>query len=302
MTTPTVAQTDSALAAGGAADHLTVLRDVADLRAQVAAWRGAGQTVALVPTMGALHDGHLALIRRGRELADHVIASVFVNPTQFAPHEDFDRYPRDEAGDAAKLASAGCAALYAPTVRGMYPDGFATAISVGGPSEGLCGSFRPQMFGGVAIVVTKLFLQALPDVAVFGEKDYQQLMVIRRFTRDLDIPVRVEGLPTVREADGLALSSRNAYLSPDERARAPELNRALTAAAAALSVGAELDGVLTAVRGRIAEAGFGAIDYVELRDGETLAPITRVERPARLLVAAWLGKARLIDNVAVQPA
>ncbi|RJF83647.1 pantoate--beta-alanine ligase [Azospirillum cavernae] len=302
MTTPTVAQTDSALAAGGAADHLTVLRNVADLRAQVAAWRGAGQTVALVPTMGALHDGHLALVRRGRELADHVIASVFVNPTQFAPHEDFDRYPRDEAGDAAKLASAGCAALYAPTVRGMYPDGFATAISVGGPSEGLCGSFRPQMFGGVAIVVTKLFLQALPDVAVFGEKDYQQLMVIRRFTRDLDIPVRVEGLPTVREADGLALSSRNAYLSPDERARAPELNRALTVAAAALTAGAELDGVLTAVRGRIAEAGFGAIDYVELRDGETLAPITRVERPARLLVAAWLGKARLIDNVPVQPA
>ncbi len=302
MTTPTVAQTDSALAAGGAADHLTVLRNVADLRAQVAVWRGAGQTVALVPTMGALHDGHLALVRRGRALADHVIASVFVNPTQFAPHEDFDRYPRDEAGDAAKLASAGCAALYAPTVRGMYPDGFATAISVGGPSEGLCGSFRPQMFGGVAIVVTKLFLQALPDVAVFGEKDYQQLMVIRRFTRDLDIPVRVEGLPTVREADGLALSSRNAYLSPDERARAPELNRALTAAAAALTAGAELDGVLTAVRGRIAEAGFGAIDYVELRDGETLAPITRVERPARLLAAAWLGKARLIDNVPVRPA
>jgi pantoate--beta-alanine ligase len=302
MTTPTVAQTDSALAKGGASDHLTVLRNVADLRAQVAAWRAAGQTVALVPTMGALHDGHLALVRRGRELADHVIASVFVNPTQFAPHEDFDRYPRDEAGDAAKLASAGCAALYAPTVRGMYPDGFATAISVGGPSEGLCGAFRPQMFGGVAIVVTKLFLQALPDVAVFGEKDYQQLMVIRRFTRDLDIPVRVEGLPTVREADGLALSSRNAYLSPDERACAPELNRALTAAAAALSAGAELDGVLTAVRGRIAEAGFGAIDYVELRDGETLAPITRIERPARLLAAAWLGKARLIDNVSVQSA
>lgn len=302
MTTPTVAQTDSALATGGAADHLTVLRDVADLRAQVAAWRGAGQTVALVPTMGALHDGHLALVRRGRELADHVIASVFVNPTQFAPHEDFDRYPRDEVGDAAKLASAGCAALYAPTVRGMYPDGFATAISVGGPSEGLCGTFRPQMFGGVAIVVTKLFLQALPDVAVFGEKDYQQLMVIRRFTRDLDIPVRVEGLPTVREADGLALSSRNAYLSPDERARAPELNRALTAAAAALTAGADVDGVLTAVRGRIAEAGFGAIDYVELRDGETLAPISRVERPSRLLAAAWLGKARLIDNVPVRPA
>lgn len=300
MTTPTVAQTDSATARK--ADSLPILRTVADLRTQVAAWRADGQTVALVPTMGALHDGHLALIRRGRELADHVIASVFVNPTQFAPHEDFDRYPRDEAGDAAKLISAGCDALYAPTVRAMYPEGFATAIAVGGPSEGLCGIFRPQMFGGVALVVTKLFLQALPDVAVFGEKDYQQLMVIRRFTRDLDIPVRVEGLPTVREADGLALSSRNAYLSADERARAPELNRALTAAAAALRAGGEADGVLTAARSRIAEAGFGSIDYIELRDAETLEPIAGLARPARLLAAVWLGKARLIDNVPVLPA
>ncbi|CAO3417803.1 pantoate--beta-alanine ligase [Azospirillum doebereinerae] len=300
MTTPTVTRTDTPN--GGQDTSLPVLRTVADLRAQVAAWRAQGLTVALVPTMGALHDGHLGLVRRGRELADRVVASVFVNPTQFAPHEDFDRYPRDEVGDSAKLASAGCHALYAPTVREMYPQGFATAISVGGPSEGLCGAFRPQMFGGVALVVTKLFLQALPDVAVFGEKDYQQLMVIRRFTRDLDIPVRVEGLPTVREADGLALSSRNAYLGADERARAPELNRALTAAAAALAGGAEVDGVLTAVRGRIAEAGFGAIDYVELRDAETLAPVSRVERPARLLAAAWLGKARLIDNVPVPPA
>ncbi len=292
MTTPTVAQTDS----------LPILRTVADLRAQVGAWHRAGQTVALVPTMGALHDGHLALVRRGRELADHVVASVFVNPTQFAPHEDFDRYPRDEAGDAAKLRSAGCAVLYAPTVRGMYPDGFATAIAVGGPSAGLCGAFRPQMFGGVALVVTKLFLQAQPDVAVFGEKDYQQLMVIRRFTRDLDIPVRVEGLATVREADGLALSSRNAYLGPDERARAPELNRTLTAAAAALAAGGEADGVLAAARQRIVAAGFGDIDYVELRDAETLEPVARVERPARLLAAAWMGKARLIDNVPVLPA
>ncbi|MGF7173287.1 pantoate--beta-alanine ligase [Azospirillum doebereinerae] len=299
MTTPTVTRTDTP--SGKQAASLPVLRTIADLRALVAAWRAEGLTVALVPTMGALHDGHLGLVRRGRELADRVIASVFVNPTQFAPHEDFDRYPRDEAGDSAKLVSAGCHALYAPTVREMYPDGFATAISVGGPSEGLCGTFRPQMFGGVAVVVTKLFLQALPDVAVFGEKDYQQLMVIRRFTRDLDIPVKVEGLPTVREADGLALSSRNAYLSADERARAPELNRALTAAAAALTGGAEVDGVLTAVRGRIAEAGFVSIDYVELRDAETLAPVSRVERPARLLAAAWLGKARLIDNIPVLP-
>ncbi|WP_454018518.1 pantoate--beta-alanine ligase [Azospirillum sp. Marseille-Q6669] len=281
---------------------LPVVRSVDDLRAQVAAWHRDGKTVALVPTMGALHDGHLALVRRARELADQVVASVFVNPTQFAPHEDFDRYPRDEAGDSRKLASAGCHLLYAPTVRAMYPEGFATAISVGGPAEGLCGTFRPQMFGGVALVVTKLFLQAQPDVAVFGEKDYQQLMVIRRFARDLDIPVRVEGLPTVREADGLAMSSRNAYLSADERARAPELNRALLDAASALAGGAEADTVLEAVRARITAAGFGSIDYVELRDADTLAPVTRVERPARLLAAAWMGKARLIDNVPVLPA
>ncbi len=285
----------------GSEQPLPVVRSVDDLRAQVAAWHREGLTVALVPTMGALHDGHLALVRRARELADRVVASVFVNPTQFAPHEDFDRYPRDEAGDSRKLASAGCDLLYAPTVRAMYPEGFATAISVGGPAEGLCGTFRPQMFGGVALVVTKLFLQAQPDVAVFGEKDYQQLMVIRRFSRDLDIPVRVEGLPTVREADGLAMSSRNAYLSADERARAPELNRALNEAASALAGGAEAAAVLEAVRARITAAGFGTIDYVELRDADTLAPVTRAERPARLLAAAWMGKARLIDNVPVIP-
>ncbi|MDQ2104484.1 pantoate--beta-alanine ligase [Azospirillum isscasi] len=280
---------------------LPVVRSVDDLRAQVSSWHREGKTVALVPTMGALHDGHLALVRRARELADRVVASVFVNPTQFAPHEDFDRYPRDEAGDSRKLASAGCDLLYAPTVRAMYPEGFATAISVGGPAEGLCGTFRPQMFGGVALVVTKLFLQAQPDVAVFGEKDYQQLMVIRRFARDLDIPVRVEGLPTVREADGLAMSSRNAYLSADERARAPELNRALLDAAAALAGGAEAAAVLEAVRARVSAAGFGSIDYVELRDAGTLEPVSRAERPARLLAAAWMGKARLIDNVPVIP-
>ncbi|MBP2312503.1 pantoate--beta-alanine ligase [Azospirillum soli] len=289
MTTLAFAQTSA----------LQTVRTVDDLRAQVAAWRQKGETVALVPTMGALHDGHLALVRRARELASRVVASVFVNPTQFAPHEDFDRYPRDEAGDAAKLVSAGCNLLYAPTVREMYPEGFATSMAVGGPAEGLCGTFRPQMFGGVALVVTKLFLQALPDVAVFGEKDYQQLMVIRRFTRDLDIPVRVEGLPTVREADGLALSSRNAYLSADERARAPELNRALVEAATALSAGVDAGAILEAAKARITAAGFGTIDYVELRDAETLEPVRRVERPARLLAAAWMGKARLIDNVPV---
>jgi pantoate--beta-alanine ligase len=278
-----------------------VARTVEGLRAQVAAWRKEGHKVALVPTMGALHEGHMELVRAARAHATRIVASVFVNPTQFAPHEDFDRYPRDESGDSAKLAQAGCDLLYAPTVREMYPEGFATSIAVGGPTEGLCGIFRPHMFGGVALVVTKLFLQALPDVALFGEKDYQQLMVIRRFTRDLDIPVRVIGVPTVREADGLALSSRNAYLTADERARAPELNRALTEAASALSAGAEAPGVIEAVKARIAAAGFGSIDYVELRDAETLAPVTRVEFPARLLAAVWLGKARLLDNVPIPP-
>ncbi|WP_029008105.1 pantoate--beta-alanine ligase [Azospirillum halopraeferens] len=278
---------------------LPVVRSVCDLRARVADWRAQGLRVALVPTMGALHDGHLALVRRAGELADRVVASVFVNPTQFAPHEDFDRYPRDEAGDSAKLASAGCHLLYAPSVRAMYPDGFATSVAVAGPARGLCADSRPHFFGGVAVVVTKLFLQALPDVAVFGEKDYQQLQVIRRFTRDLDIPVRVEGLPTVREADGLAMSSRNAYLTPDERARAPELQRALSAAAAALAGGVEAAPVLEEVRHRLAAAGFGRVDYVELRDADTLEPLTRADGPARLLAAVWLGKARLLDNVPV---
>ena len=280
---------------------LPVARSVADLRVQVAGWKAAGLRVALVPTMGALHEGHLSLVRRGRELADRVIASVFVNPTQFAPHEDLASYPRDEAGDAAKLASAGCDLLYAPSVAEMYPAGFATSMSMTGPAEGLCGAFRPQMFGGVALVVTKLFIQAAPDIAVFGEKDYQQLQVIRRFTRDLDLPVGIEGVPTAREADGLALSSRNAYLSADERARAPALNAALRQAAEALRGGASAATALAAARDHILAAGFGAVDYVELRDAASLAPMQALTGPARLLAAARLGKARLIDNIAVAP-
>ena len=281
-------------------EPLPIVRTVAELRAVVAGWRRAGETVALIPTMGYLHEGHLALVRRGRELADRTVATLFVNPTQFGPTEDLARYPRDEAGDAAKLAGAGCDLLFAPTVAEMYPPGFATSIAVGGVSQGLCGEFRPQMFGGVALVVTKLLLQALPDVAVFGEKDYQQLQVIRRFARDLDIPVRIEGAPTVREADGLALSSRNSYLTPAERAVAPALNRALTRAAAELADGAREAGpVLAEARATLLGVGFASVDYLELRDAETLAPLERVAGPARLLAAAWLGKARLIDNIPV---
>ncbi|MEI7608717.1 MAG: pantoate--beta-alanine ligase [Rhodospirillaceae bacterium] len=283
------------------AEALPIVRSVADLRAVVAGWRRAGETVALIPTMGYLHEGHLALVRRGRDLATRTVATLFVNPTQFGPTEDLDRYPRDETGDAAKLAGAGCDLLFAPTVSEMYPPGFATSIAVGGVSEGLCGAFRPQMFGGVALVVTKLLLQALPDVAVFGEKDYQQLQVIRRFVRDLDIPVRIEGAPTVREADGLALSSRNSYLTPAERAVAPVLNRALTWAAGALAGGGPAAPVLAEAAARLLAAGFARVDYVDLRDAETLAPQDRLVRPARLLAAAWLGKARLIDNIPALP-
>ncbi len=279
---------------------LRIVRTVAELRAIVAGWRQAGETVALIPTMGYLHEGHLALVRRGRQLATRTVATLFVNPTQFGPAEDLARYPRDEEGDAAKLAGVGCDLLFAPIVEEMYPPGFATSIAVGGVSQGLCGAFRPQMFGGVALVVTKLLLQALPDVAVFGEKDYQQLQVIRRFVRDLDIPVRIEGAPTVREADGLALSSRNSYLTPAERAVAPELKRALAWAADELAGGRREAGpVLAEARRRILAAGFASLDYVELRDAETLAPLERAAGPARLLAAAWLGKARLIDNVPV---
>jgi len=282
---------------------IDVAGTVADLRRRVAAWRRTGDTVALVPTMGALHDGHLALVRRGRRLCDRAVASVFVNPTQFAPHEDFQSYPRDTSGDAAKLAGARCDLMYMPTAEEMYPPGFATEITVGGPSQGLCGGARPQMFPGVALVVTKLLLQARPDVAVFGEKDYQQLQVIRRLVRDLDIPVEIVGVPTVREPDGLALSSRNAYLTPAERMAAPELQRSLAAAAATIAAGAEpADAAFAAVRQRLAAAGFGRIDYVELRDAETLEPVMRPIRPARLLAAAWLGRARLIDNAPVAAA
>ena len=281
---------------------LAVVRTVQDLRQRVAAWHHAGETVALVPTMGALHPGHLALVERGHALCDRVVASIFVNPTQFAPNEDFTRYPRDEAGDAAKLASARCDLLYAPDAAEMYPAGFVSSVSTGALAEGLCGRFRPGHFTGVATVVAKLLVQAQTDIACFGEKDYQQLQVIRRMARDLDIPVRIEGVPTLREPDGLALSSRNAYLSPEERAVAPALHRVLVEASERIvrgedSVAAALEEGHAALLG----AGFAKVDYVEVADGETLQPLKRLDRAARILAAAWLGKTRLIDNLAIAP-
>jgi pantoate--beta-alanine ligase len=276
---------------------LAVARSVAELRRRVRAWRRAGETVALVPTMGALHAGHLALVTRARELCDRVVASLFVNPTQFGPGEDFGRYPRDESGDAAKLVAARCDLLYAPPLEEMYPLGFSTSISAGALAEGQCGRFRPGHFAGVATVVTKLLQQAQADVACFGEKDYQQLQVIRHVVRDLDIAVRIEGVATVREADGLALSSRNAYLSPAERAVAPALQRTLRDIAQRIERGQVIAAALADGISELGRAGFTKIDYVEAVDAETLAPLARADRPGRILAAAWLGRTRLIDNV-----
>ena len=277
-----------------------VARRVVDLREQVQAWRKAGLKVALVPTMGALHEGHLTLVRAALEHADKAVVSIFVNPTQFGPTEDFDAYPRTLDADRARLATAGASLVYAPTVGEMYPDGFATAIAVSGVSEGLCGGLRPGHFSGVATVVTKFLVQAMPDFAAFGEKDYQQLQVIRRLVRDLDIPVTILGVPTVREADGLARSSRNAYLSAENRAIAPTLHRTLLDTAQAIRAGAGVDAALEAGRRAILAAGFASVDYLELRAADGLAPLSELDRPARMLVAAYLGKTRLIDNIAVE--
>ena len=279
--------------------ELAILRRVAELRAAVGRFRAAGETVALVPTMGALHDGHLALVRAGQRLCRRTIATIFVNPTQFGPQEDLRSYPRDEAGDIAKLVAVGADALFAPALEEIYPPGFSTTVTVARLSEGLCGDFRPGHFAGVATVVAKLLLQAMPDVALFGEKDYQQLQVIKRLARDLDIPARIVGVATVREPDGLALSSRNAYLSPAERRAAPLLFRVLTAIAERLSAGAEAAPLLAEGRLRLADAGFAPLQYLEVRDAETLEPLDRADRPARVFAAAYLGKTRLIDNVPV---
>ncbi|MBV8888867.1 MAG: pantoate--beta-alanine ligase [Alphaproteobacteria bacterium] len=279
---------------------IAVARTVAALRSSIAGWRKTGGRVGLVPTMGALHRGHLALVQAAREQGcTRIIASVFVNPKQFGPREDFSAYPRNEAADLALLAQAGVDVVFAPGLDDIYPPGFVTTVHVGGPSEGLCGAHRAGHFDGVATVVTKLLLQTLPDAAFFGEKDYQQLTVVRRLVRDLDIPVEIAGVPTVRDRDGLALSSRNVYLSPTERRIAPGLYRVLCDTAAALP--RRPDAVAAALREGIAAlnaAGFRA-EYLELRDAATLGPVTAVDRPARLLAAVHLGRTRLIDNVPV---
>jgi pantoate--beta-alanine ligase len=280
------------------AQDFEVVREIAALRAKVHDWRMKGETVGLIPTMGALHDGHLALVKAALRTCDHAVTTIFVNPTQFAPSEDFEAYPRDEADDIAKLAALSSDLAFVPDVGEMYADGFSTSVSVTGLTEGLCGATRPHFFGGVATVVTKLLLQALPDRAYFGDKDYQQLQVVRRMARDLDIPVSIVGVPTVRESDGLAMSSRNWYLSPEERAVAPTLYKVLQDIATQTGAGAACADAVDAGNASLTAAGFGPIDYVTVCDAETLAPLDRVTRPARVLAAANLGRTRLIDNVA----
>lgn len=276
-----------------------IVRTVAELRGKVAGWRAAGQRVGLVPTMGALHEGHLSLIRKSVGSCARTVVTLFVNPKQFGPNEDFAVYPRDEARDAGLITDQGADLLFAPEVGEVYPDGFATQVHVGGLGDILEGECRPGFFTGVATVVTKLLLQALPDEAFFGEKDYQQLQVIKRLVRDLDVPVQVSGVEIVREADGLALSSRNVYLSPAERAIAPVLHGTLAQVAEQVGRGEDPRAEAEWGRAQLERAGFTSVDYVTVRDAATLAEVADASRPARVLAAAWLGKTRLIDNVAV---
>jgi len=277
-----------------------IVHKVAETRAIVAGWRAAGERIALVPTMGALHEGHLTLVRAARASCRRTIVSIFVNPTQFGPGADFDRYPRDLDSDVAKLATVGADLAFAPNVMEMYPQGFATTVTVAGLTEGLCGPYRPGHFAGVATVVSKLLNQTTPDAAFFGEKDFQQLQVVRRLARDLDMPVEIVGVPTVREADGLAMSSRNAYLTAGERAKAATIYRSLAQAARDLQAGAASANVIARGKSELAAAGFDPIDYVAVVDADTLKPIPRASGNTRIAIAAWLGKTRLIDNLAVE--
>lgn len=277
-----------------------ILDTVADLRRQTRAWRAAGETIALVPTMGALHAGHISLVRLARTRAQRVIVTIFVNPTQFAPNEDFSKYPRTFEADRQKLTEVGADAIYAPQAIEMYPQGFATTVSLAGPAlAGLEDRFRPTHFAGVATVVAKLQIQASPDIAIYGEKDFQQLAVIRQMTRDLDLPMDILGGETMRETDGLALSSRNVYLTEEQRRIAPLLNATMRESARRIRAGEDARAVLAQGRSVIADAGF-ALDYLELRDAVTLgAPDVASGVPLRMLVAAKIGATRLIDNIPV---
>jgi len=275
------------------------IRSIPELRKRVAAWRHEGASVGMVPTMGALHAGHVSLIEAARQACDRVVVTLFVNPAQFAPTEDLASYPRDEESDRRKLADLDVDVLFAPSTAEMYPAGYDTMIVMGGPSAGLETDFRPHFFSGVATVVAKLLIAGLPDRAYFGEKDYQQLLVVKKLVRDLNLPTKIVGCPTMREPDGLAMSSRNAYLTPAERAIAPELHATLQAMAERIRANDNLAEVSASAHDRLKAAGF-VVDYLELRNAETLMPVTdRATETLRLLVAAKLGKTRLIDNIAV---
>lgn len=279
-----------------------IIRTVRELRARTGEWRRAGETIALIPTMGALHEGHLSLAREGLKQSNHAVLSIFVNPQQFSPNEDFDSYPRTFEDDVAKFESVGGNLIWAPTPDEMYRPGFATHVQPGGAAEGLETDFRPHFFRGVATVCCKLFTQTQPDIALFGEKDYQQLRVVTQMVRDLDLPLKVVGCPTIREADGLAMSSRNAYLSSDERKTATRLYDVISKVAADVGAGRAAHASCKEAAEALRSAGFGQIDYVVVRDSETLGDITQpLARPARVLAAAWLGKTRLIDNLACLP-
>jgi len=279
-----------------------VITTIPGLRAEVAKWRREGHGVGLVPTMGALHAGHLSLIANAKRRAARVIVSIFVNPTQFAPHEDFDRYPRDLARDLACLGEQGVTDLvFAPSIGEFYPEGFATKIELAGPALGLEADFRPHFFSGVATIVAKLLIATNPHVAVFGEKDYQQLLVIRRLVRDLGLDIEIVGAPIMREPDGLAMSSRNAYLDPRERQVAAQLNRVLADVAARVRDGSAISAAEKSGADALRAAGFNSVDYVALRDANTLAKIEHPAVQMRVLAAATIGKTRLIDNLAVNP-
>ena len=278
---------------------MQIIRDIAMLHRAVTALKQGGKSVALVPTMGSLHDGHLSLVRMAKRVADHAVVSIFVNPTQFGPNEDFDAYPRDEARDAALLVEEGTSLLWAPDVATMYPGGHSTHIEVAELGADYCGAARPGHFDGVATVVAKLYNQVQPDVAIFGEKDWQQLAIISLMARDLDFGVDILGAPIARDADGLALSSRNAYLSDAQRAAATAFPEALNAAAQAIAGGADVANTLAKAEAAIVMGGFDSVDYVALADADSLERLSAFRKPARLLAAARIGKTRLIDNLPV---
>ena len=279
---------------------MEVVRTIADLRQRISSWRVEGQTVSLVPTMGALHDGHLSLIKIAQEKCDRVVASIFVNPKQFLPNEDFEKYPRNEDSDIEKLVELGTDLLFSPNASEMYRADASTAVVISQLTDCLCATSRPGFFDGVGTVVTKLLIQTLPDIAIFGEKDYQQLLIIKRLARDLDIPTKIIGAPTIREVDGLAVSSRNVYLSPTHRETASSIFKVLKTTATAIALGDDASLAAKKAHDDLVLAGFSKIEYFEARHSETLEPIKDTRNPGRLFAAVWLGSTRLIDNLEIK--